>query len=72
MPFIEVKILDRRLTARTQEDLAEQVTQAVVNVFGEDIRSQTWVVLTPVPADRWAIGGGTLPRPAAQDGEPRP
>ncbi|MFJ9447804.1 4-oxalocrotonate tautomerase family protein [Kitasatospora sp. NPDC101235] len=71
MPFIEVKIFEQRLTEQTERELVEQLTQATVNVFGESIRDQTWIVLTPVPAHRWGIGGATHPRPAAQEQEPR-
>ncbi|MEU9083722.1 tautomerase family protein [Streptomyces sp. NPDC048357] len=71
MPFIEVKIFEQRLTEQTERELVEQLTQATVNVFGEEIRDQTWIVLTPVPAHLWGIGGSTRPRPAAQEEEPR-
>ncbi|MCX2182028.1 tautomerase family protein [Streptomyces sp. SKN60] len=67
MPFIEVKIFEQRLTEQTERELVEQLTQATVNVFGEEIRDQTWIVLTPVPAHRWGIAGSTGPRPATQE-----
>ncbi|OKH99769.1 hypothetical protein A6A06_22080 [Streptomyces sp. CB02923] len=72
MPFVEVKIFEQRLTEQTERELVEQITQAAVNVFGEDVRDQTWVVLTPVPAHRWGIGGATHGRPSPQAAGPRP
>jgi phenylpyruvate tautomerase PptA (4-oxalocrotonate tautomerase family) len=28
-----------------------------VDALGEEVREQTWVVLYPVPAKEWGIGG---------------
>ncbi|MEV1293174.1 4-oxalocrotonate tautomerase family protein [Pseudonocardia sp. NPDC049635] len=62
MPFIDVKIFEQRLTPQTQEQLVTELTDAVVRVFGESIRDQTWVVLDGVDPARWGIGG----RPAGK------
>ncbi|MFD7914690.1 4-oxalocrotonate tautomerase family protein [Streptomyces sp. NPDC059752] len=59
MPFIDVKIYERRLDERTERELVERITQAVVDVFDESIRPQTWVALTGVEPRRWGIGGVT-------------
>ncbi|MFE7842649.1 4-oxalocrotonate tautomerase family protein [Streptomyces sp. NPDC057474] len=57
MPYIDVKIYERRLTRESERALIERLTQAVVEVFGEEIREQTWVSLTGVPPQRWGIAG---------------
>ncbi|MEU1852685.1 4-oxalocrotonate tautomerase family protein [Streptomyces sp. NPDC019990] len=57
MPFIDVKIYDRRLTPQTERALIERLTQATVDVFGEEIREQTWIALTGVPPRHWGIAG---------------
>ncbi|MER7203042.1 hypothetical protein CG723_42115 [Streptomyces sp. CB01635] len=57
MPYIDVKIYDRRLTPESERALIERLTQATVDVFGEDIRAQTWITLTGIPAERWGIAG---------------
>ncbi|WP_410598280.1 tautomerase family protein [Amycolatopsis sp. lyj-90] len=57
MPFIDVKIYDRRLTPETRQALIAKLTDAVADVFDDAIRDSTWVVLTPVPVDHWGIGG---------------
>ena len=59
MPYIDVKIYDRRLDERSERELIERLTQAVVDVFDESVRAQTWVTLTAVPPQRWGIGGVT-------------
>lgn len=57
MPYIEVKIYEHRLDADTEPALIARLTDAVVAVFGEEIREATWIALDPVPAHRWGIGG---------------
>jgi 4-oxalocrotonate tautomerase len=57
MPLIEVKIYESRLTRETQEKLIEQLTEATAAVFGSEIRDHTWVILHPIPAERWGIAG---------------
>jgi 4-oxalocrotonate tautomerase len=57
MPLIEVQIYENRITEQTRARLIQRLTDAVVEVFGEDIRPQTWVVLTPVPPTHWGIAG---------------
>ncbi|MFI2238483.1 4-oxalocrotonate tautomerase family protein [Streptomyces chrestomyceticus] len=57
MPFIEVKIYEKRLTPETERRLIERLTDASAEVFGDEVREHTWVVLQPVPAERWGIAG---------------
>ncbi|MEU0374730.1 tautomerase family protein [Streptomyces sp. NPDC006283] len=57
VPFIEVKIYDRRLDEQSERELIERLTQATVDVFGEDIRDQTWIALSAIPPRRWGQGG---------------
>jgi 4-oxalocrotonate tautomerase len=64
VPFIDVKIYDRRLDEQSRQELIRRLTQAVVDVFDETIRPQTWVTLTAVALENWGIGGvqgGWLP-----------
>ncbi|MHA6630313.1 tautomerase family protein [Pseudonocardia sichuanensis] len=63
MPYIDVRIFEGRLTPQTQERLIAALTDAVVDVFDESIREQTWIVLNPVDPARWGIGG----RPCGRD-----
>jgi 4-oxalocrotonate tautomerase len=61
MPLIEVKAVDRRFEdPAMNERLIATLTDAACQVFGEDARSQIWVVLEGVPASRWGIGGKSL------------
>jgi 4-oxalocrotonate tautomerase len=57
MPYIDVKLYEGRLGPETTTKLIEGITQAVVDVYGESIRDQTWVVLQEVPPAQWGIAG---------------
>lgn len=58
MPIIEVKAFERRFQDPEQSRLLiERLTDALVSVYGEAVRSETWVLLEGVPPDRWGFGG---------------
>ena len=58
MPYIEVKAVDRRFDdPAVRKALIAALTDAACQVFGEESRSQIWVVVEGVPAQRWGIGG---------------
>jgi phenylpyruvate tautomerase PptA (4-oxalocrotonate tautomerase family) len=61
MPLIEVKAVDRRFGDPAMNGrLIAALTDAACQVFGEEARSQIWVVLEGVPASQWGIGGKSL------------
>lgn len=61
MPYIEVKATDRRFTdPAVAERLIAVLTDAACEVFGEDARPSIWVVVDPVPARQWGVGGKPL------------
>jgi len=61
MPYIEVKAVDRRFEdPQSARKLITALTDAACEVFGEDLRSQIWVVLDGVPASRFGVGGQPL------------
>jgi 4-oxalocrotonate tautomerase len=57
MPMIEMKIYESRLNPDIRRGLISKLTNAVVDVFGEGIREQTWIVLTPVRESHWGVAG---------------
>ena len=50
MPLITAKFYEGRLNAQTEPKLVEALTDALVSVFGPEIREQTWVVLEETSA----------------------
>jgi 4-oxalocrotonate tautomerase len=64
MPLIKVNATDRRFTdPATVGRLIAALTDAACKVFGEDARPSTWVVVEPVPAHYWGVGGQPLGKP---------
>lgn len=44
MPFIEVKVFERELSEAQTREIIRQLTDGVVAIAGEHLRSATWVV----------------------------
>jgi len=58
MPIIEVKAFEPRFEDEdTARQLIEALTDALVSVYGEGSRAETWVVLQGVAPSRWGFGG---------------
>jgi 4-oxalocrotonate tautomerase len=57
VPYIDVKLYEGRLDPESTQRLIGRLTDAVVEVYGEAVREQTWVVLQEIPPARWGIGG---------------
>lgn len=60
MPFIEIKVFEGELSEDEKNRIIEAVTDAMVSVSGENLRSATWVVIQEVKSGNWAIGGKAL------------
>jgi 4-oxalocrotonate tautomerase len=58
MPLIEVRAFERRFEdeAKTQQLIAA-LTNAMVDVFGEEVRPETWVIVDGVSPKNWGFGG---------------
>lgn len=58
MPLVEVKAFERRFeNQEITEQLIARITDAVCDVFGEEIRQETWVIVEGVSSKRWGFGG---------------
>lgn len=71
LPLAELKGLSGFLTAEQKGELIRKVTDAIVSVEGEGLRSMTWVIIEEVPSGIWGVGGtpvttDTLKKMAAQ------
>lgn len=62
MPYIEVKAFDHRFDddGETAERLIAALTDAIGEVFGDDARAKTWVVVEGVSPKHWGFGGRTV------------
>jgi 4-oxalocrotonate tautomerase len=58
MPIIEVKAFARRFDDQEQaEKLIASLTDAFCAVAGEEVRAETWVLLSGYDPGHWGFGG---------------
>ena len=60
MPLINVKLIDGVFSPARKKQLIERLTDAMVSIEGEAMRSVTWVVVEEVKSGDWAVGGKLL------------
>lgn len=60
MPLVTIDIIEDVFTTDQKADIIERVTDAMVAVEGENMRSVTWVKLNEIKGGDWAIGGQQL------------
>ena len=74
MPLVTIDVIKDVFTQSQKADLIENVTNAMIAVEGEAMRSFTWVRINEIEQGDWAIGGRMLSAEdvhhlAAQSGE---
>lgn len=58
MPLVEISAFEARFDeAETTKELIARVTDALCEVFGEEVRDETWVVVKGVAPEHWGFGG---------------
>ena len=57
MPFTTVKVIEGVFTKEQKAQLIGNITQGMIDVYGEGMRDKTWVVIEEVKPADWAIGG---------------
>ncbi|MCP5518678.1 MAG: 4-oxalocrotonate tautomerase family protein [Verrucomicrobiales bacterium] len=60
MPLVTIDIIENVFTAEQKQEIIEKVTQTMVDIEGEALRSVTWVKLNEVREGDWGIGGTCL------------
>ena len=60
MPLINVKLIEDVFTPEQKQQIVETLTDAMVSIEGENMRSVTWVVVEEVKSGDWGIGGQAL------------
>ena len=53
MPWVEVTVLESRLTSGTSEALVQALGEAVVSILGETVRGFTYVCVNGVARERF-------------------
>ena len=57
MPLINVKVIEGVFTAEERQDMVRRLTDAMVEVEGENLRPVTWCIVEEVTSGAWGIGG---------------
>ena len=60
MPLINVKVIEGVFTDDQKTQIVKSLTEAMVEVEGENMRPVTWVVVEDVKSGSWGIGGQPL------------
>lgn len=60
MPLINVKLIEEVFTPEQKTEIVEKLTDTMVSIEGENMRSVTWVIIEDVKQGDWGIGGKTL------------
>jgi 4-oxalocrotonate tautomerase len=60
MPFINVRLIENVFTPEQKQQIARDLTEAMVAIEGERMRGVTWCVIEEVKSGDWAIGGQPL------------
>ncbi|MEJ7772077.1 MAG: 4-oxalocrotonate tautomerase family protein [Geodermatophilaceae bacterium] len=60
MPLVNVKLIEGVFTETQKAEMIRSLTEAMVVIEGENMRSVTWVVLEDVKSGEWGIGGNPL------------
>ena len=67
MPLVTIDVIKGVFTPKQKQQLIARVTDAMIEVEGENMRPVTWVRIKEFEGGDWAIGGKRL---AATDVQP--
>lgn len=67
MPIIDVKVMEKVLTADQKQAIAEGITDVFAGVVGEPARQVTWVVIQDVTSGQWTMGGQAVTTEGVRD-----
>jgi 4-oxalocrotonate tautomerase len=60
MPLVNVKLIEGVFDDHQKKAIIEKLTDAMVEVEGENMRPVTWVVVEEVKSGEWGIGGQAM------------
>jgi 4-oxalocrotonate tautomerase len=60
MPLVTIDVIKDVFSPEKKQELIEKVTEAMIEVEGEQMRPVTWVRIMEVEQGDWAIGGQRL------------
>ncbi|MFC6712432.1 tautomerase family protein [Branchiibius cervicis] len=60
MPLIEVSVIQDVFTPQQKQQIIGSLTEAMVQIEGENMRPVTWCVVREVASGDWGIAGSPL------------
>jgi len=60
MPMINVRLIEGVFDDSQKREMIEKLTDAMVEIEGENMRPVTWVIVEEVTSGEWGIGGNPL------------
>lgn len=60
MPLLNVKLIEGVFSPEQKQEMIARLTETMVEIEGENMRSVTWVVVEEVQSGDWGIGGQAL------------
>jgi len=60
MPLVNVKLIEGVFTQEQKQEMIRKLTDTMVSIEGENMRSATWVVIDEVKSGDWGVGGNPL------------
>ena len=64
MPLVDIELIEGVFDDAQKAKMIEKVTNAMVEVEGENMRQVTWVRVKEVQSRQWGMGGNT---PSTED-----
>ena len=60
MPMVRINVIENVFTNEQKREMIAKVTDAMVAIEGEAMRSVTWVIIDEIREGDWGIGGQGL------------
>jgi 4-oxalocrotonate tautomerase len=60
MPYVNIKLIEGVFDSDQKREMIEKVTEAMVEIEGENMRGVTFVVVDETKSGDWGIGGRAM------------
>jgi 4-oxalocrotonate tautomerase len=60
VPMINVRLIEGVFDDSQKREMIEKLTDAMVEIEGENMRSVTWVLIDEVKSGDWGMGGNAV------------
>jgi 4-oxalocrotonate tautomerase len=57
MPLVNVRLIEGVYTPEQKREMIRKLTDTMVEIEGENLRSGTWVIVEEVKSGDWGVGG---------------